>query len=216
MKATTTSLTLLLALALPLAAQAGPADQGVAAEVRQDLADARKEVRVELARARQELLTENLALGDSLRFGRRGRPDMSLPQAEITPAGDFLVDGKMQAIDASQRRQLLAYRQQIVAIALSGIQAGQEAADAALDAVGSNVIGILFNALSGRLEHRVERAVEQKVRPMVLSICRELPAVMASQQRLSASLPAFRPYATLTPRDIDDCEADVRQEFASR
>ena len=33
-----------------------------------------------------------------------------LPKAEITPRGDFLVDGKAVAVDARQRQALLAYR----------------------------------------------------------------------------------------------------------
>jgi len=209
---------LALCLALPMAAQARAAgDQGIAAEIHQDLADARKEVRVEMAKARRELQTENLRLDNSLQFGRHGqRKDDARARAEITPQGDFLVDGKQQPVNAAQRAQLLAYRRQVVGIALRGITVGQEAADAALDAVGGNFVSILFNALSGRLEGRVERVVEQKVRPMVLSICRELPAVMAAQQKLATSLPAFRPYADLEQRDVDDCEADMRQEFASR
>ena len=207
---------LALVLFLPMAVQAGPADQGIAAGIQQELADARKEVRVELAKARRELLTENLRIDQNLQFGKHGKRDSSLPQAEITPAGDFLIAGKLQPIDAGQRRELLAYRRQVVGIALAGIEVGQQAADAALEAVGGSFISILFNALSGRLEHQVERVVESHVQPMVLSVCRELPAVMASQQRLSASLPAFRPYATLAQDDIDDCEADVRHEFASR
>lgn len=207
---------LALCLSLPLAAQARQADQGIAAEVRQELADARTEVRVELAKARKELLTGDLRLDDNLQFGRHGKRRTQVPEAAITAAGDFLVAGKAQPIDAAQRRQLLAYRRQVVGIALTGIQAGQEAADAALDAVGGNVLGILFNALSGRLEYKVERVVQQKIQPMVMSICRGLPALMASQQQLAASLPAFRPYATLEQRDIDECETDMRREFASR
>jgi phage gpG-like protein len=39
---------------------------------------------------------------------------------------------------------------------------------------------------------------------------------MASQQRLSTSLPPFRPYATLEADDVNDCEQQVRNEFASR
>ncbi len=48
--------------------------------------------------------------------------------------------------------------------------------------------------------------MQQKIQPMVLSICRELPALMASQQRLAGSLPAFRPYATLEQRDIENAK----------
>lgn len=207
---------LALCLALPLAAQAGPGDQGMAAEMQQELAGAREEVRVELAKARKELLTGDLRLDNNLQFGRHGKRKADVAEATITAQGDFLVAGKAQAIDAHQRRQLLAYRQQVVGIALTGIEAGQEAADAALDAVGGNFLGILFNALSGRLEYKVERVVQQKIRPMVLSICRELPALMASQQQLADGVPAFRPYATLEQRDIDQCESDMRREFASR
>jgi hypothetical protein len=206
---------LCLCLSLPTAAQAAPSG-GIGTDVRQELADARKDVRVDLAKARQELLTENLRLGDNFHFGdhRHARTD-DLPDAEITPEGDFLVEGKAQAIDATQRGQLLAYRKQVVDIALGGIEAGQVAADAALDAVGDSWVGILFNAMTGRLEARVERVVKQQVQPMVLGICRQLPAVRASQQDLAASLPSFKPYATLDQHDIDACEGELRNEFAS-
>ena len=45
--------------------------------------------------------------------------------------------------------------------------------------------------------------------------CRQLPALRESQQRLATELPPFKPYATLGTDDIDDCERDVRQEFAT-
>ena len=207
-----------LCLSLPMAAQAGlPSDRGTPGDdVEQELSDARREVRTELAKARQELMTENLSLGHGFNFGRHGRHDRDdLPEAEITVDGDFLVDGKVQAIDAGQRRQLLAYRKQVVAIALDGIEAGQVAAEAALDAVGGSWISVMFNAMSGRLERRVENAVKQHIEPMVAGICRQLPAVMDSQQRIAASLPAFRPYADLEQRDIDECESELRRDFAS-
>jgi len=37
-----------------------------------------------------------------------------------------------------------------------------------------------------------------------------------SQQALAASVPAFRPYATLNDRDVADCEHDVRSDLAAR
>jgi hypothetical protein len=206
---------LCLCLSLPMAAQAGHPRHDTGDDIRQELADARKDVRTDLAKAREELLTENLRLGQNFQFGDHGAKDRDLPDAEITPQGDFLIDGKAQAIDAGQRTQLLAYRKQVVDIALDGIDAGQVAADAALDAVGGSWVGILFNAMTGRLEHRVERVVRQHVEPMVAGICKQLPAVMDSQQRLAASLPSFKPYADLDQGDIDDCEHELRDEFAS-
>lgn len=207
----------LLASAPLFGAQAHDTKSGIGAEIRQELADARKDVRVDLAKAKRELETENLRLGDNFRFGKHERADARLPRAEITPLGDFLIEGKAQAIDASQRRQLLAYRGQVIGIAKSGIDIGQRSAEAALDAIGNGSwVGLVFGAMTGSLERRVERIVKQEIEPGVRGICRQLPALMDSQQRLASSLPQFRPYATLEADDVDDCETQVRREFASR
>ena len=211
---------LCLCLAMPMAAHAGPAgsDTGIGSEIRQELADARVEMRTELAQARKELQTGNLQLDNSLRFaghGDREDPSSDRPTAEITPDGDFLIDGEALEIDSNQRRQLLVYREQIVGIALSGIDIGEKSAEAALEAVDRSWFGLMFSAMTGSLERRIEHVVRQQVQPAVLAICRQLPAVMASQQRLASSLPQFRPYATLEADDITDCEDEVRQEFAS-
>lgn len=208
----------LLCLLLPLAAQAAPSDTSISGEIRKELADARKEVRVELAKAKRELETGNLSLNDNLQFGNRNgaKSTDALPRAEITPDGDFLIDGKAQAIDPSQRRQLLAYRGLVVEVAKLGIDIGQKSADAALDAVSGSWVGLLFGAMTGNLERRIERVVKEQVEPAVRGICRSLPRVMESQQRLSASVPQFRPYATLEAADVANCESDVRREFASR
>ena len=200
-----------------LGAQAHDTQPGINAGIRQELADARKEVRIDLAKAKRELDTENLSLGDGVRFGTQSRAEAGLPRAEITPRGDFLIEGKPQAIDAGQRRQLLAYRGQVIGIAKTGIDIGQRSAEAALDAVGdSSLFGLVFSAMTGSLERRVERVVKQEIEPGVRGICRQLPALMDSQQRLASSLPQFRPYATLEADDVDDCEKQVRNEFASR
>lgn len=205
-------------LALPMlaapAAQAAPSDIGD--EIRSELADARKEVRAEMAKAREELRTENLRLDNNLRFGDRGSEAKDLPRAEITPDGDFLIEGEAQEIDANQRRQLLVYRGKVVGIALTGIEIGEKSAEAALDAVQGSWLGLAFRAMTGTLDNSIERMVEKHVQPAVLAICRQLPEVMDAQQELAASLPQFRPYATLDRHDIEDCENEVRNEFAAR
>lgn len=206
--------TLLLAFSASAAAHEST---GVRDEIRKDMADARREVRTELAQARRDLETDNVSLHDSLRFGDDHDGRKGLPPAEITPAGDFLVEGQPQAITPGQRRQLLAYRGLLVDIAGTGIDIGERSAEAALDAVGDgSLLKMMFGAMTGSLERKVERVVREEVGPAVLDICRQLPVVMASQQRLASSLPAFRPYATLEPDDIDDCGDDVREAFASR
>lgn len=207
----------LLACLLAPAAHAAPED-GIGKEIRQEMTAARKEVRTELAQARAELETENLELGNSLQFGkdnkRKTTRDESLPKAEITRKGDFLIDGKAVAIDARQRRLLLTYREQVIDIARAGIDIGERSALAALDAVDRGLFGLMFSALSGGLEQRVEKMVKDTVEPAVLQICPRLPSLLESQQQLSAAIPEFRPYATLEAADIQDCEKDVREGFA--
>ena len=212
----------LLAAAPLFTAQAADGNTGIGGEIRQELANARKEVRIELAKAKQELDTGNLRLDNGFQFGahdtsKSKRAKADLARAEITPRGDLLIDGKVQAIDAGQRRQLLAYRGQVIVVAKAGIDVGQRSADAALAALGEGSwVGLLVGAVTGSLERRVERVVKQEIEPAVRGICRQLPAMMDSQQRLSASLPQFRPYATLEADDVANCEKDFRNEFASR
>ena len=206
-----------LCLLLPLAAQAAETKPaGIAAEIRNELADARKEVRVELAKAKRELETENLRIDNSVQFGDSKRGHKDLPRAEITPQGDLLIEDKRVAIDVTQRRQLLDYRARVLEVAKYGIEIGQRSADAALDAVGNtSFAGLLFGGMTGSLERRIERTVKLQIEPAVRGLCRQLPALRDSQQRLASNLPQFKPYATLQADDIDDCERDVRQEFAS-
>ena len=62
----------------------------------------------------------------------------------------------------------------------------------------------------------METTVKQHVVPLVRNICQRLPEVLESQQQLATSLPQFKPYATLERNDIEDCERDVLNDFASR
>lgn len=209
-------LPLLLATMLPLAAAAEDEPGSIRQEISADLAEARREVRTELAEARRKLDTENLELGDSLRFGDSDKPRADLPRAEITPGGDFLVEGRAVAIDAAQRRDLLAYRSQVLDVARAGIDIGEQTAQAALDAVDRGLFSMMFAALTGSLERRIEKTVMENMRPAVEQICDSLPALYATQQRLATSLAEFRPYATLEPDSARDCHRDMQREFARR
>jgi len=211
--------TALLAALLPLGAQAGPAPSETRSEIKREMADARQEVRAEMAKARIELDSENLSLDKGLHFGKNGKrkpADEGPLPAQITPKGDFLVDGKAVAINAQQRQQLLDYRGQVIELAKVGIDGGELAAMAALDATDVSLFRLIAGGLSGSLERRVEASVKQHVEPLVRQICRRLPQVLESQQKLAANLPRFQPYATLERDDIDDCERDLRDEFAAR
>lgn len=210
-----------LALVPLLAFAPAPAHAGsVRGEVARDLADARAEIRADLAKERAELENGNLSLRDSLHFGKDERKaderQAGVPEGEITPQGDLLVDGKAVAIDDAQRAQLLAYRAQVVDLAKTGLDAGERAAMLAIEVADVGMIRLMFSAMSGGLERKVKDAVAREIQPAVLRICRSLPRLRDSQQSLAASLPEFRPYATLEEGDMDDCERDVRDELAMR
>lgn len=205
----------LFAALLPFASHAG-----TRSEAGRDLDQSRQEVRTEMAQERARLDSENLSLDESLHFGRKSQGEAGkqrhLPKGEITPAGDLLVDGKTVVIDAAQRRQLLDYRAQVIALARSGIDAGERAAMVAIDATDVSMFRLITGGLTGSLERRVDASVQREIQPAVLEICHRLPQLRDSQQALATSLPAFRPYATLQGRDAEDCERDVRNELATR
>ena len=204
---------LLIALS-PLAAQAG-----TRAEVASDLDEARQEVHADMAGERAKLDSENLSL-DGLHFGKDDKREAAkrkaLPKGEITPDGDLMIDGKPVALDAAQRRQLLDYRAQVIAIAKTGIDAGEHAAMLAIDATDVSLFHLIVGGLTGSLERKVEATVQREIKPMVLQICQRLPQLRDSQQAVAASVPEFRPYATLDADDVADCENDVRHDLATR
>lgn len=166
-----------------------------------------------LDEARKELATKNIDIngvdinvnGKRVRTGGNG-----LPKAEITPAGDLLIDGKAIAIDDAQRQQLLAYRGQIIGIAEAGMAIGSQGAAIAGKAV-SGALGAIFSSDKGRkdFEQRME-AEGRKIETEALKLCKLMPPLLASQQALASSLPAFKPYATMTQDDVDDCGKDVK------
>lgn len=211
-----------LVACLPLTAWSAPSgtDGSIRSEIRRDLEDARREIRTDLAKARADLETENLDVGNSLRFGGDARSTKKsgapLPKAEITPQGDFLVESRAIAIDAAQRRQLLAYRGMVLDVARAGIDIGEVTALAAVDSVDRGVFSLLVGAMTGSLERRIERSVRDTVGPGVALICDRLPALRDAQQQLAADLPEFRPYARLEADDSASCRSDVQREFARR
>lgn len=210
-----------LALCLPIAAWSAPPETGgVREEIRRDLEDARRDIRSDLARARAELETENLDVANSLQVNgdgrRKAKTEPKLPKAEITPQGDFLIDGEAVAIDSNQRRQLLGYRRMVIEVAKAGIDIGEVSALAAVDSVDRGVFSLMVGAMTGSLERGIERTVRNTVGPGVLLICDRMPELRDAQQQLASDLPAFRPYARLEAQDADDCRNEVRREFARR
>ena len=175
-----------------------------------------KTVAREIDKARKELGTGNISLnGHDVTINGRdyARTDNDTrPKAEITPQGDFLLDGKAVAVNPAQRAMLLQYRGQIIAIADAGMTLGSKGAELAGKAVGES-LGALFSGDADAIGKRVE-AEADKLKAEVKLLCGQLPPMLATQQQLAASLPQFKPYATMTQDDVDDCARDIDREGA--
>lgn len=156
----------------------------------------------ELDAASRQLATGNIELTAE---------DAGAAKAEITPAGDLLVAGKPVALTPQQRSEVLSYRAEYVAIAQQGIAIGKQGI-----AVGRrSVAPVLFAALFGESDDRIEAHMDERmagIRKATAALCDQLPGLMAAQQRLDADVPAFRPYATLTQRKIDECRKDALKD----
>lgn len=155
--------------------------------------------------ARTEMATSNLTLGRdggiNINGSRIGESDQ--PKAEITPRGDFLIEGRTIPVDDGQRALLLQYRTQVLGIAGAGMSMGTKGADLAGTAI-KEAIGGIFNGDGQQVEQRIE-AEGKKLEAEAKRLCAQLTPLLGTQARLAASLPEFKPYATLSQSDVDEC-----------
>ena len=154
-----------------------------------------KAVRGATDHARKELVTANIQVSKNQQ-----------PKAEITPEGDLLVDGKRITPTAEQRKLLLEYRGHIVGVAEAGIDIGLQGADLAGKAVGEALKGVLTGN-TDQIEQKIE-AEAQGIEKAAVELCKLLPAMKVTHDKLAAAMPEFQPYATLDQSDVDDCGKD--------
>ncbi|MGH8184544.1 MAG: DUF2884 family protein [Rhodanobacteraceae bacterium] len=157
-----------------------------------------------LDKANVDLATKNITISNN----------DSEPKAEITPQGDFLIEGKPVPLTPAQRTEMLAYRSQVIEVGRAGIAIGKQGATLGLNAASEAISG----ALSGQSGQQIRQHVEAQtsgIRQAAAKICDRLPAMMASQQKLAADVPAFKPYADLTPEKIADCRNHALHDDAN-
>ncbi len=223
MKRTTLN-TLALALLLPLAAcsrsgtDAG--QPGAASDVAQAASEAREQtsssviaaqVRKGIEQAKKELATQDISLGN-IHVGSGPHPhDGTLPKAVITPQGTLVIAGKPVEATPQQHAMLLDYRQQIVGIAEAGMDIGASGADIGVAAAKQ----ALWGAFTGKSDKEIEASIKpqtDQIQAAAMQLCKRLPDMLVSQQKLAAALPAFKPYATMTQQDVDDCGKDMKDK----
>lgn len=139
--------------------------------------------------------------------------DSGVPRAAITPQGDFLVAGKPVDITPQQRQEVLAYRAQYIEIAQQGIAIGHQGVDVGRHAVAPMIFASLFGASDKTIDASMDKRLAG-VRDATAKLCDRMPALMAAQQQLAVDLPAFEPYAALTPKKIEDCRQDALHDIS--
>lgn len=182
---------------------ATPAAQSASAGAAPSPSMISREVGKAMEKAKQELATSNIDV-DSVHVGHGRRHTSSQPKAQITPQGDLLIAGDKVTATPAQHVLLLDYRQQIIGIAEAGMDIGTQGADLGMSAARQ----ALWGALSGKSDKDVEASIKpqtDKLEAAAMTLCKRLPDLLSSQQKLAAAMPAFRPYATMEQQDIDDC-----------
>ncbi|MDQ3618086.1 MAG: YggN family protein [Pseudomonadota bacterium] len=177
-----------------------------------------------LREAREKMATENIDInGDmGIRIGnsnvsRRAAKDAQgnpLPEAAISPVGDLLIDGVQVPIDEAQRALLLQYRGHVMEMIEVGMSLGVKGADLGMQAAGEALRGV-FRGQTDGFEQRIN-AEADRIEAEAMQLCDRLPAMLATQRQLADALPAFRPYATMTEQDVDDCRSEDRRSETRR
>ena len=155
-------------------------------------------------KARAEMETKNIDISHvAIRFKDSEPVTQSGPKAEITPQGDLLIAGKAVDITPAQRTLLLEYRGEIIGVASAGMEIGKQGVGIAGKAV-STAISSIFNGNNDQAEQEM-KAQGERIEAAAMKLCDQLPAMLQTQQKLAAELPAFKPYANMQQSDIDDC-----------
>ena len=217
---TTTGSILALALLLPLTACSQSTGNGSSSDAAQAVKEAQQqtsssaiaaEVRKGIDQAKQELLTRDIDVG-SVHINGNGRHDgddsSRLPKAVITPQGNLVIAGKPVEATPEQHAMLVDYRQQIIGIAEAGMDIGARGADIGVAAAKQAILGAFIGKSDKEIEASIKPQTDQ-IQAAAMGLCKRLPDLLASQQKLAAAMPAFQPYATMTQKDMDDCGKDI-------
>jgi len=172
------------------------------------------EIQKGIDQAKRELATQDIDI-DHVHVGHGHHDDSddhdNLPKAVITPKGDLVIAGKTIPASPELHALLLDYRQQIINIASAGMDIGARGADLGTQAAKEAIFGALTGKSDKEIEARIKPQTEG-IKTAALKLCQRMPDMLASQQKLAAAMPEFRPYANMTQKDIDDCGKDIDKD----
>lgn len=125
------------------------------------------------------------------------------PDAIVSADGELSIGSSSMVLDGTQKDLVRRYFASANALHRDGIAAGMAGASTAMTAIGSVVSGLA----SGEPD-KIGPAIEAKaaaVEAKAQAICGDLRELDAAQDALAASLPAFKRYALIEPKDVHEC-----------
>ncbi|MGO4700436.1 hypothetical protein [Dyella sp. 2RAB6] len=166
------------------------------------------EVQKGIDQAKRELATKDISVSSVHIGNNHEHADTSgLPKAVITPQGDFVIAGKTVTTTPEQHTLVADYRQRIISIAEAGMDIGASGASLGTSAAKEAIFGALTGKSDKEIEERIKPQTAQ-IKAAAMKLCLRMPDLLSSQQKLAAALPEFRPYATMTQKDVEDCGKD--------
>jgi hypothetical protein len=125
------------------------------------------------------------------------------PDAIISKTGELSIAGSTVNLDPAQKALVVRYFDNAIALRDDGFATGMAGASTAITALSSVVSG-LASGEPDKIGSDVEAKAAQ-LEAKAMKVCGDLHDLATTQNALSASLPAFRPYALISEKEVDEC-----------
>ena len=128
-----------------------------------------------------------------------------VPDATVSPEGQFAIDGQNVTVTDAQHALLLRYNAAGQKMHDDAIATGKAGAETATKALGA-VAGKMTGAQSAEETRQKMDAAAQDVQKAAAKICDDVAEMKAVQDELAGQLDAFKPYGNaLTEKSVSEC-----------
>lgn len=131
--------------------------------------------------------------------------------AHIAQDGTLTINGKVETVTPAQHRLLVQY----VATINDMQRLAMQLISAVPDFTAGIVADVMADLFSGASEDQIDKKANSRAHDFAqkaLPICKDAQTLKQLQDTLTASLPAFKPYAVIEDHGMHDCEHDIESD----
>lgn len=128
-----------------------------------------------------------------------------LAAAVVSASGELNIGGKAVRLDSAQTQIAMRYFASAMALRDDAVKTGAAGASTAATAIASVAEG-LASGHPDSIDAKVD-ASAAKVEAAADRVCLDVRALRKAQDDLAASVPQFKPYATIDARQASDCKS---------